>query len=313
VSDDIQAQGLIKPHALYDFFDAVRFRSEKPLTQSQIQFLQANAVSLSARRGNYIRGFDGRVWNTVAPNEQALQFLADLNGVVINYLEIARDLILPGHASIAHDFFNAHFVQPWHGKRHTLSIGATTYTGQRKHGEYHHFAWYADRPCKLTGEVDCFHIEARYQGRRLLSRLGIEHPRDLLTFDHEAFWARHMRFRIIDYERLGRCYLNRKSGSRRYRQRIHNSAGFAYNVDRATGTILYRFYAWSDEPQRYCIQFFIDQYRSNPILMPLRCNDICLQIADVVSNPHEITTSSVSDTECAVNKTRTLLTGHTHC
>jgi hypothetical protein len=313
----------INPQATYNFFDAIRFRLPRPLNISKIKFLRSRdcAQSLTSWRGRYIPGFDSQVWTIVAPTEEAVRLLADLQGININYAEVAHDLILrPGQPALMHDLFDAHFVHPWHGKRQAVSVssgrkiytgqrkyrGPTTYTGQRKYGGYHHFAWYAfgwyaDRPYKLS-ELDCFHIEARYQGRQLLSKLGINQPRDLLTFDHQAFWAKHLRLRAIDRNRLGRWYLNRKSGSRRHYPYLHTIGDFTYNLDRATGNALYRFHAWSETQQKYTMQHFIDRYRSSPMLegLPLHCIDLCLQMPHVFTNPHQPGTSSISDVYHAV-------------
>jgi len=92
-----------------------------------------------------------------------------------------------------HEYFDAYFVQPWHGKHETQlrHKGMTSYSGQHRPG--HWFAWYSDRPSKVTGEADCFHIEGRYQGVASLRKIGVHHPRALLSFDHQANWSKHMR------------------------------------------------------------------------------------------------------------------------
>jgi hypothetical protein len=95
----------------------------------------------------------------------------------------------------------------------------------------------------VTGEVDCFHLEAQIQGSAALRRLGINHPRDLFGFDYAAFLRRQLKdaFFTCDRERLGRFVANKRDGTKRRAPLISRSAGgFVYNRDAATGNLLLR-------------------------------------------------------------------------
>jgi hypothetical protein len=254
----------------YDYFDVVRLRLTRPLSESELSSLRDNATDAWFMRGHYIRGFTDEVLTVNLPKERALQVLARLPGAIVNYLEISRDLIVPeGKAQSLQDRFDAHFVQPWHGRDETV-IGtvyaAVSYTRRRRRG--HWFGWYSDRPCKLTGEVGCFHLEARYQGAPAVRKLGIYHPRDLLNFDHAAHWAKHIQLFKIDYERLGRLYHNRRSGSRRSKP-IISVGRFAYNRDCAAGAVLYNVFAWHPHQERHSVQQFVDTFGRGPFLIPM--------------------------------------------
>jgi hypothetical protein len=268
ITDPVSA---IKPTGRYDFIDTVRFRLQRFPSRAEIQLFHANAKSFTIRRGHYLPRLGNVVFKLVAPNEQALRLLATIDGVHINYLEIARDWILPdGQADVMKALFDQHFVQPWHGKRETKIVyGTTTYTGQRKRGGCNHFVWYPDKHCKLTGEVECFHLEGRYKGARAVRKLGINHPRDLLTFDYTAYWGKHLRLFTVDYERLGRHYRNRRSGTRHPREQCKPGS---YNRDLAIGCALYRQYACHPDQRRYSVQRFVDRFGRGPFLLRY---DIC--------------------------------------
>ena len=132
------------------------------------------------------------------------------------------------------------------------------------------FAWYADRRSKVTGEW-CFHIEGRHVGVQAVRRAGVHHPRDLLTFDHEAYWQKWLHLYEIDLERLGRYHLNRQTRERRQHPLLLKSrCGFVYNRDRSVGSALYR--ALSVHPRQHCrsIQQFVATYGRGPFLQPLQ-------------------------------------------
>ena len=259
----------IKPEAQYDFIHALRFRSPRPLNKTEIQYFRANAKSFAIRESHPIRGLGNRVMTFVLPNESALKLLANIDGVHVNYVEIARDLILSSEqeAQAVNQLFDEHFVQPWHGKRDTkISHDTITYSGQRKRGSYNHFAWYSDRPAKLTGEWPCFHIEGRYQGANAVRKAGVNHPHDLLMVDFAAYWRKHLRLYRVNRERLGRHYRNRRSGRRERQATIDQFGPISYNRDYATGCVLYRNFACHPKQQRYSVQRFVDRFGRGPFL-----------------------------------------------
>jgi hypothetical protein len=260
----------IKPQGQYDYIDALRFRSQHLLSKEQIKFLAANSDSFAIKRGHRMRGFSNEVVTLVVPNEHALRLLADIGGVRINYLEVARDLIFPPQQlRLVKELFDQHFVQPWHGKRETVLFEATTYTGQRKVGNCHHFVWYADQPSKVTGELDCFHIEGRYQGVDAVRKAGVNHPRDLLTFDFGAYWNKHLTLYAVDFERLGRWHSNRQAGAKRRHSPVQQYGPLSYNRDHATGCLLYHIHACHPEQERHSVQMFVEMFGRGPFLRPL--------------------------------------------
>src|SRR5262249_16373836 len=103
-----------------DFFDVIRLRLTRALDQTELRVLRQSRKSARFNAGHYIPGFINDVLTIERPDQNTLQFLADLSGATINYVEIARDFILPeGEAERLHDCFDEHFVQPWHRKHET--------------------------------------------------------------------------------------------------------------------------------------------------------------------------------------------------
>ncbi len=131
------------------------------------------------------------------PTTEALHLLDHLDddGVLINYVEVSIDLIFVDDCTPWQwdERFKKGFLQPWHGKMQVRSYpeGYTTRrppeAGERHTG--HWYDWYGDRPCKLTGETACFHFEGRHEGTQFVRRIGLHQPRDLISFDFDAYSA----------------------------------------------------------------------------------------------------------------------------
>ena len=254
----------------HDFIDAMRVRVTRDLSKSQLLFLHPpNTESVDYRPGHYIRGFAHNVLTVVAPKPPALQLLAELpKGSFVNYIEVARNFICDEQTKWGmRDLFDMHFVHPWHGKHVQVREENGSYTSQEE--AKRNFVWYADEPCKLTGELDCFHLEGRHTGARRVRKLGVYHPRDLLTFDFGAYWLKHLDLRDVNRQRFGRYMRNRRSGSRSHQPLLTQCGGYFYDEDEALGRIVFR--VLSVHPEQHCrsIQRFIDQYGTGPFLHPL--------------------------------------------
>jgi len=276
----------------YYFVHAIRSRITEWLTEQQWKYLRKNCEAAFMLRLhdkkhqrdlrwlpfrlNHMKGYLDQPLVVVKPNDKALRFIDALPGVILNYAEFARDEIV-ADAELVHDRFVKHFLHLRHGK-HELKIRilkpnkdkpqvdwrgyakqstdhantGTSYSSQRGRG--HLFACYSDLPSKVTGEVDCFHLEGRYTGQPALRQLGINRPADLIDFPHEAFWQKALQnLHIINFERLGIYDANCRRGERRRKQN---------STDAAVGTGLYRFFGTDpDKPQYRTLQRFMDQYK----------------------------------------------------
>ena len=255
------------------YFDKLAFRTNRKPTRKQLDFLRDNSNFARADHGNPIRGSDKKyILTIVNPNNACLQFLSKRRELVVNRVEVALDLICETADEVVQleDLFDEFFVQPWHGRRQTIKVGAGTYTGQDR-GAGFHLTWYGDRASKRTGDEFCFHLEGRHQGVTAVRRAGIERPADLLTFDHGAYWRQHLNLFEIDLERLGRFHQNRIESRRRQTAdvAIDRTGKHSYNLDHRRGSILFRINS-ADHPSDIApVQEFVDRYGRGPYLRQL--------------------------------------------
>jgi hypothetical protein len=276
-----EALAAIKPRATIDYLDVVGVWLKRQLSPREFQRIDRNCIGGADFRPvtSYANSLSPYQWRLTLrqPTKAALEQVAQLADAFANYLEIARNWLLdnPWDAETLDELFRKHFAQPWHGKKGVVAYayGFSTRTyprkGQRRTGLS--FNWYSDRPCKITGTRYCFHFEGKHQGRRSVRSLGIDHPRDLLRFNFNGYFANQLsHWYVIDYERLGRFHLNKRSGSKRQKPRIRWYGSYAYNVDAATGGIIYRRYALDENETGWSLQRFIDRYGKGRFLQRVR-------------------------------------------
>lgn len=118
---------------------------------------------------------------------------------LLNYVEIVLDVLCDSRAqarALQRAFIAS--VKVKHQQQTLVIHQGTAYIGRlaksdRKPG--HVLCVYSDRPSKLNlakrrrAHPACLHIEWRATGARALEMLGILTTRDLLDFDHRAFWT----------------------------------------------------------------------------------------------------------------------------
>jgi hypothetical protein len=198
------------------------------------------------------------------PKEKTLQLLAERDDVKITYLEIARELIFDDEADVPalKRLASRHFVQPRHRNRTATVFDNENYRtselyddkGRPKRG--FNFQFY-DRPSKETGEWPCLRIELKITGSDARRRLGIDHTKDLIGFDYESLWKRHLIFVDVDRERTGRRLRNQTNKTRDKTPLITASG---YNVDKAVGGLVCRLFGFTDDPDEpFSIQRVVDQ------------------------------------------------------
>jgi hypothetical protein len=273
IQDAVATVAAMRP-PIHTYFDKVRIWLRRPLNKGRAGQLRHGDHRVTD--GCWFRCFQQQV-ELYHPTRETLHDLAAwLDGdddVLINYVEVACDLILPEFMATALDtLFKRGFLQPWHGAMvpHNYPHSFTTRRigkGSKRAGRW--FQAYADRPCKLTGEVGCFHAEFKHQGVRSVRSLGIRHPRDCLAFDFDAYFSKWMVLYDLDCERLGRFDHNRRSGAKRKKPRIGGSARHPYNNDQGRGEGLYYVLSMHPTSTDHSLQHFVDQYGRGPFLTPL--------------------------------------------
>ncbi len=275
----------LTPLDVYSYAHSARIHFKRPLTTEERQHLADNCQSLDVRcHGEWIRDASGafrqvnihpfcKQVQVVGANRVALTFLAsrddrlpksngalpkrDRNPPRIVYLEIALDIILPNEQILRKAFaaFKRCFVQLWNGKNESIEFdNGGMSTGRRWNGKY--VTGYISKPSPVTGEIDCLHIEYRICSTRAVRDIGIASIADLLAFDFRAFWQKHLVFRDVDIERLGRHSLNKRFGTRRQEPGPD---------DRRTGQVIWRARA-CDRSGTHCVQALIQNYGSGPFL-----------------------------------------------
>ena len=211
---------LHQPIARYGYFDKIQFWVIDPLDQHALDLLKAECGRGGLFVINKHARFDHRFRQRVQlrqPTENALRLLEQRNDVLINGAEIALDLIFKYQADAeeAWDFFHQHWVRRWHRKGQEIRIrfGQTRYDARRSAPNL--LVLYPDDHTRVTGELNCLHIEWRAKGVRATRAAGINTPEDLLVFNHRAFWQKRLVFYSVNRRQLGRLIRNRATGRRR--------------------------------------------------------------------------------------------------
>ena len=187
-----------------------------------------------------------------------------------------------------HELLDETFVQSWHGKQQLVRIGDvgwhTSYSGQARANL--RFAWYSHRLSKLANEP-CLHREFRHRGMAACRRAGIYTAADLIEFDPVAHWERYLACYWIDFAHLGRTHANKLAGTRRQKPLVSSKGGWTYNVDAASGSLLFRALSAHEQQEMRSVQRFIDEYGRGPFLRRLDLSSLTPSI-DYVAESLEV-------------------------
>jgi hypothetical protein len=268
------------PSAIYPFCDKIQFWVHEPIDNDTLAQLRAQCGggNLFSRRGP--ARFNGHRRQRVElkqPTKEALQWLAGRDDAFINRAEIALDLVFNNLADRDEvwKFLHQHLVRRWHGKKQKIkvirsenpSVAEKDYTRYDAGREAPNgLVFYTQRHSRITGELNCLHIEWRLNNCRATRRAGIETGLDLIEFDHRQFWKERLLLFVADKERLGRLINNHLKG-RKSRISTTEQKGKHYriNIDQRTGDIHIR--------SHDTIQELIDElgptFRINRALVPI--------------------------------------------
>ena len=198
-----------------------------------------------------------RVWNYPAlfdrsfiqrltiyqPTDEALHWLEShevRNDVHMTRAEVSLDWVFDKEhdKQLSFEFACRYLVKSHHRDQGIRFVGedgkVTRYTGPRSAPNV--LSAYADRHCKVTGEIYCMHLEWRMQGSAALRQSGIHSFRDLNNLDPRQFWAKRLKLRDIDSRALGRMYHNQNRPVKRRRPWIISG----YDLDAAAGSVIVR-------------------------------------------------------------------------
>ncbi|MGY3547119.1 hypothetical protein ACVW0W_002886 [Bradyrhizobium sp. USDA 4469] len=252
------------------YFDKLALRLASSPHSVQLDGIRSNAGFVDIRPGHPIRGSDQHLLLTITrPRPEALKILDEVPHLSINCVEVALDFLLVDHTSTValRELFDFSFVQPWHGSKQTVQFAGGTYRGPRKPGK--NFTWYLDKPDRHGGQHHCLHLEARHQGMSAVRGIGVSKCSDLLAFNFSGYWRANLPLFNIDLKRLGRLHNNRISGQRRRTNKVQPYGRLLYDVDRATGSVLFRNRAAHENQEVRSVQQFVDVYGRGPFLIPI--------------------------------------------
>jgi hypothetical protein len=176
-------------------------------------------------------------------------------------------------------------VRRWHGKNQEIRVvrsksrTASSAIGEGAIGtRYDAGRWaknllvcYGENHSRVTGELNCLHLEWRLNGVKAVRGIGINAGSDLLEFDHREFWQKRLLLFTADKERLGRLINNHRDGRRSRKSTTEIRKNYRFNKDQRMGDIHVR--------ARETVQELIDDlgpsYRIHRALIPIS-NEVLL-------------------------------------
>lgn len=233
----------IQPHYIQSFIDRMHICSKTFLPEDQLARLRSLCRPKTLRVYKGGGKFAGQKiykqrLQLLQPTREALEFLNTIEGIDINYLELALDWIFQSCWEVedAWSFLCIHFFKRHHGKQSIVMLRSksraelkadaaegkqartfafcrdfneaeTRYTGSRK--SPNQLVAYRDRLSKITRQRNCLHLEWRFRGKESLDREGLGSIADLLALNDREFWDRHLVFRELDHKKVGRHLNNR--------------------------------------------------------------------------------------------------------
>jgi hypothetical protein len=226
----------LTPCAAYPYFDKIQVWLPVPLDQRTLDELEAQCGLGGLYQQTGPARFDPAFRQRLElrqPSVDALTWAAGRNDILLNRAEIAVDYIFSKEAQqkAAFRFFDEHLVRRWHGKHQKIKrvcrssrdgkripqvvdhieLAETRYDAGRSCNK---IACYLDPVSRVTGELDCLHLEWHCNGVRACRAAGIGSTSELLKFDHRQFWKDRLLLYEVDAEKLGRLVRNKRDGTR---------------------------------------------------------------------------------------------------
>ncbi len=262
----------IYPSDKYAYIDKIQLWLRQPLSPAQRKWLHDHCkvpphISDQPAKWNpaYVQRLQIR-----RPSPEVLRWLASLgkDKVCFNAVELALDWTFASAIELhcAKEFFDAHNIQLWHSKKHGVRFAADTrYLARR--GARNVPTDYADKHCRITGELYCLHVEWRINRSEAIKRAGITLA-GLATFDHHAFWAKRLVMAAVDVSKLGRLCCNRTQHTRLLQRQATNGWGQSFDLHLLTGNIMV--HSLRDTSTQNVIDAYSTKYPSRGWLLPFK-------------------------------------------
>lgn len=278
---------LIKPRAIYAYFDKIQFWLRNPIDRNTRDQLETWCGRGGLHQQNGPARFDSNFRQRIQlrqPTDQALRWLAQRDDALINQAEVTLDFVFEYRAQRDEvwDFLHRHLIRRWHGRKQEIRFyrpktriplnAADGTVGTR----YDAGRWapnviasYREDHSRITGEVNCLHLEWRLKGSKPMRGVGIVSSQDVACFDHRLFWQKRLLLRTADQERLGRLIRNRANGKRSRISGVKRSDD--YWISRRTGN----HYLRTRETVQELIDEFGKAHRIQRALVPIS-NEVLL-------------------------------------
>jgi hypothetical protein len=226
------AQIQIEPLAVHPSIDRFQAWLPKPATYAELRQLRSDGLIYVI---NAPARFDHRYLQCLQflrPRKASLDWLAPRSDALLNRIEIALDYIFDCRRVQDSGLYLLHrsVVRRWHSPKQEIRLYRADSLGRPirvydifdAETRYDAGRWarnvmitYREHHSRITGEPYVLHHEWRANGAQAVRATGINSPRDLLNFDHRAFWQRRFLLYEIDEELLGRLLRNRNERTRR--------------------------------------------------------------------------------------------------
>jgi hypothetical protein len=188
---------------------------------------------------------------------ESLAKIAETIPILINCVELARDECCNNRHDLEdlYEFRCNHEIRLWHSKTQTLhryeDSSGNTYDARRTRARV--MTRYKEPGSRSTKGTHCLHTEIRLNGSQSVERAGIYEVRDLINFDHVAWWATRTRILTApDTERLGRYLRNKYYRTRRQSAQFDTwRHGLKVNLDAYRGKVCWIASKW-------CVQGLVD-------------------------------------------------------
>jgi hypothetical protein len=280
----------IRPVGVYCYIDNVQVWLTEPLGPRQRRWLQNRCDCFV---DDQPAPFDPRYRQRVQirqPPETVLEWIVQQADAYVNRLELALDLVFASEREKeeAETFIRKHLVKNHRGKQDIRLQGGTTTMYLAAPEAANNIVTYGDQECRITGEINCLHIEWRKRGGAAVRQEGIT-TKNLNDIDHRDFWQRKLLLYNINARKLGREYRKIYEGRRhRRRDQVYSWDSFSYNVEERIGKTIVKEVGLNKGVES--VQAVIDAYRGRGLnvrktlerievkhLLPGRRAEICLK------------------------------------
>jgi len=148
---------------VYAYLDTVQVWLKPPLSRKEWAWVNAQVSHPLLGYPIHIQCGGRQRLILTQPSEACLRFFADRDGVQGNRVELALDIITPFASQLKHEA-SVGFLQRRHGTRQSTIFPGDNFRTADLGCRGPNFQAYDDKPSKVYGETDCFHLEAKING-----------------------------------------------------------------------------------------------------------------------------------------------------